>query len=160
MDVEELYRRYYPSLSAKCARMLQSPQEAEEVAQEAFTRFWQSGPKNDDIRSVTAWLYRTSTRLAIDRMRRGRRQVSVADLAPQDQDQPSSIDEEARREARRLLSAIAKEAPQAELEVVLLSRIDGLTHAQIWEVTGRSERTVRRLLRKFDERVGTWTNPN
>jgi len=39
--------------------------------------------------------------------------------------------------------------------VAILSRFDRLTHPEIAEVMGISERTVRRLLSRFDERVST-----
>lgn len=157
-EVEQLYRRYWPALRAKCARMLGDQAAAEDVAQETFTRLWRERAGIDEPQAVAAWLYRTSTRLAIDRLRRrARGEVAVEDLAPDRRDPPSGHDEEARAAGRRLLASLAQAAPPRELEVALLSRIDGMTHDEIGEVTGRSARTVRRLLGKFDERVKRWT---
>jgi DNA-directed RNA polymerase specialized sigma24 family protein len=55
--------------------------------------------------------------------------------------------------ARRALRALVATLPAAELEVAVLSRIDRLSHVEIAEVTGRSERTVRRLLDRLDQRL-------
>ena len=156
--VEQLYRRYYPALQTKCARMLRDRAEAEDVAQETFARLWNSRAGIDDPNAVLAWLYRTSTRLAVDRLRRRGRSVAVEDLAPPLRDPASEHDEEARANTRRLLAEIANHVPARELEVALLSRIDGLTHDEIGEVTKRSGRTVRRLLARFDERVRAWSD--
>lgn len=156
IDVEQLYRRYWPALAGKCARMLRDPSAAEDLAQETFVRLWKSRARIDEPQAVLAWLYRTSTRLAIDRMRRERRTVAIADLAPRAREPAASIDEAARAEHRDLLASLAGEVPADELEVALLSRVDGMTHDEIGLVTQRSGRTVRRLLKKFDERVKRW----
>ena len=66
------------------------------------------------------------------------------------------IDEARRAEARDLLASLAGEVPEAELEVAMLARVDGMTHDEIGLVTERSGRTVRRLLAKFDERIVKW----
>jgi DNA-directed RNA polymerase specialized sigma24 family protein len=40
------------------------------VAQEAFARLWRDrGSLSGELRVVTAWLYRTATRLTVDRLR-------------------------------------------------------------------------------------------
>jgi DNA-directed RNA polymerase specialized sigma24 family protein len=44
-------------------------------------------------------------------------------------------------------------ATEEQLAVVVLVRIDGLSHAEAAEVLGVNERTVRRLLARFDERT-------
>ena len=41
----------------------------------------------------------------------------------------------------------------AELEAAILNRVDRLSHPEVAEVLGVSERTVRRLLTRFDESV-------
>jgi RNA polymerase sigma-70 factor (ECF subfamily) len=63
-------------------------------------------------------------------------------------------DAEARFSSRRRLRSVLADCPESELTVVILSRLDRLTHPEIAEVVGASERTVRRLLTRFDERVG------
>jgi RNA polymerase sigma-70 factor, ECF subfamily len=71
--LSDAYRRYFPLLRGKCRRMLRTNAEAEEVAQDAFVRLidWSQKGKGElpDSKQVTAWLYKTSTRLAIDRLR-------------------------------------------------------------------------------------------
>jgi len=56
---------------------------------------------------------------------------------------------------RHEVEELAQLLPADELEFALLHRIDGLTQAEIAEVAGVSERTVRRALRRFDARVRT-----
>jgi len=150
-DIEQAYARYFPILREKCARMLGDAAEAQDVAQEAFTRLWTERERIRDHGAIAGWLYRTSTRLAIERIRRRGRIAQGVDpalLPPGDHTTP-----ERRLHVCRMLDAIARRASAAELEVGILSRLDGLTHPEIAEVTGRGERTVRRLLTKLDERL-------
>jgi RNA polymerase sigma-70 factor, ECF subfamily len=147
-EVEQLWR-FLPLVRAKCRRVLSDAEEANDVAQETFIRLWSSGPPPGDVRRVTAWLYRTATRLSIDRLRERavrERGVDGAVFAP---------DLERMAESRELLAAVCALAEPEELEAAVLGRVDGLTHVECAEVLGVSERTVRRLLGRFDGRLAT-----
>ena len=146
-SIEAAYRRYFPIIRAKCARMLGDGDEAQDVAQETFVRLWRTALADEDPRRVTAWIYRTSTHLAVDLLRRRR---FVAD-APLDTAHAASA--EALVNARQELARIAVKASAQELEVALLHRIDGLGQEEIAVVLDISDRTVRRVLRRFDERL-------
>jgi RNA polymerase sigma-70 factor (ECF subfamily) len=150
-DVEVTYRRYFPLIREKCRRMLDDGAEADDVAQETFVRFWQSSKNGGDTRSATAFIYKTCTRLAIDlirekksRPRKDSELLALAATAPGADDALS---------VRRQLQELADQLPAGELEVALLSRLDRLTHGEIAAVLGVSDRTVRRGLARFDERV-------
>src|SRR5687767_5926189 len=122
---DDAYRRYFPLLRGKCRRMLRTTAEAEDVAQEAFVRLSESrlldGPAFQDPKQVCAWLYKTSTRLAIDRLRKP---VAV-DAMPECR---FTVDEEASLDARRTLFRLAARADGEALEAAVLCRIDGLGH--------------------------------
>ena len=62
--------------------MINDAAESQDLAQEVFVRLWRSREIISDPRALTAWLYRTCTRLAIDRARsRGRQDVALAAIA-------------------------------------------------------------------------------
>ncbi|RLB52939.1 MAG: hypothetical protein DRJ42_13445 [Deltaproteobacteria bacterium] len=145
-SLENTYRRFFPIIAAKCARMLRDPAEAQDLAQETFTRLWaMRGTLRDDDKAL-GWVYQTATRLAVDRIRH--RNVAGAALVfdVEESDNPSE-----RAEARQLLKRLSMDLEARELEALVLSRIDGLTHAQIGTVLGTSDRTVRRLLERADQ---------
>ena len=146
--LEDAFRRHYPALRAKCRRMLRDPQEADDVAQETFVRLWKSNLAGGDDRMVTAWIYKTSNRVAIDRLRASATRLR---LAPPPEER--STDMAGSLEVKAQLDRLAATMPEDELELVLLQRWDGLTHAEIAEVTGQSERTVRRRLKSSEERL-------
>ena len=148
------YRRVFPMVLAKCRRMLRGHADAQDVAQEVFVRLWKHRDLALDNQALTAWLYRTATHLVIDRARhRAFSQENLEHLHHALQGQTASESEArfvSREELRRLLTS----CPEAELEAAILSRVDRLTHPEIAEVMGVGERTVRRLLGRFDERTG------
>ena len=151
---DDAYRRVFPLILSKCRRMDQRTRRIPGIwLQEVFVRLWRSREMISDPRALTAWLYRTCTRLAIDRARsRGRRDVALAAIAARN-DGESPANPEQQSASRRALAEVAASTPVRELEVAVLSRVDGLGHAEIAEVVGASERTIRRLLVRFDERL-------
>jgi RNA polymerase sigma-70 factor (ECF subfamily) len=152
--LEATYQRYFPIIRDKCRRMLSTHEDAQDVAQETFIRLWKARLGGADPSVVTAWVFRTSTRLAIDHLRRRRRENGGP--RPQDDDRaPESIasDLETSLVARQELERIAELVPRRELEMAILSRVDGLVQTEIAEVLETSERTVRRVLSSFDARL-------
>jgi RNA polymerase sigma-70 factor (ECF subfamily) len=150
---DDAYRRVFPLILSKCRRMINDAAESQDLAQEVFVRLWRSREMISDPRALTAWLYRTCTRLAIDRARsRGRQDVALAAVAARS-DGEGAASPEQQSASRRALAQVAASTPVRELEVAVLSRVDGLGHAEIAEVVGASERTIRRLLVRFDERL-------
>lgn len=155
LDVDDTYRRWFPIIRAKCARMTRSDALAEDLAQETFTRLWSSRQALVQPEAVLSWIYRTATHLAIDRHRRDRHLVSsnagtaeVADVSGPAGARPDQV-----VEARELLGRLARWVPERELEAIVLHRVDGLTQPEIATVLGASERTVRRLLDRAQARL-------
>src|SRR5262245_30915241 len=130
VDVEQAYRRYFPIIREKCARMLGDRAEAQDVAQETFTRLWSERARLRDIDARASWSYRTSTRLAVDRYR----QASRYDELSSGDDVSAVVDAAQHLQTRRMLAQIAHRIPAAELEVAILSRIDGLSQPEIARV--------------------------
>ncbi|MFZ5442214.1 MAG: RNA polymerase sigma factor [Myxococcota bacterium] len=145
-DVQQAWQRYFSPVREKCRRVLGDSDEAKDVAQETFIRFWKSGATADP-RTSLAWLYRTATRLSVDRLRQ--RAVHARPVPGPTE----TSDLEAATASRQLLERLATAAEPDELEAAVLARLDGLTHPEIALVMDVSERTVRRLLNRFDARA-------
>jgi RNA polymerase sigma-70 factor (ECF subfamily) len=146
--VEATYRQYFPMVREKCRRMLANSQDAQDVAQETLVRLWEANLLGLPVPQLTAWLYRTSTRLAVDALRRRARFATAH--AP---DAASSERPDRTFEQRQLLAQLARRIPRKELEVALLHRVDGLRQEELAEVLDVTDRTVRRLLKKLDARL-------
>ena len=143
-SVEDVYRRLFPLVRAKCSRLLGVAQ-AEEIAQEAFVRLWKEDIADRTPAEISAWVYTTSTRLAIDAIRRGR----VADRAP-----PLAVAPASDAEARLTLIDLVARAPEQQLLAAMLHRVDGLSQGEVAAAMSLSDRTIRRLIDRFDAAFG------
>lgn len=151
---EDSYRSVFPLVLAKCRRMLRGHTDAHDVAQEVFVRLWKHRALIADQRALVGWLYLTSTRLVIDRARQRKlSHDSVAHLELSVALQTGEAGEE-RFVSRQQLRSLLSDVPAKELEAAILNRLDHLNHLEIAQLMGVSERTVRRLLGRFDERAG------
>lgn len=134
--------------------MLGDGQAAEDVAQEAFVRLLQSQrdfADPPDERTLVAWVYRTTTRLALDVLRERRRRGPFSDVDAVTV--PAGVGLDAALSAKNAIQALSDTTPPDELEAAVLCRVDGLSHPETAAVLEVSERTVRRLLDRFDQRT-------
>src|SRR4051794_15672904 len=121
---EDCYRKVFPLVLAKCRRMLRGDADAMDLAQEVFVRLWQHRELVQNAQALTAWLYRASTRLMIDRARQRKlSQESVVHLQ-QTLEDGGPADAEARFSSRRQLRSVLTDCPENELEAAILSRLD------------------------------------
>ena len=83
-DIEQyanLVERYQAGLIIHCDRLARDRAEAEDLAQKAFIKAYEQLPSFDPTRArFSTWLYRIATNMAIDHLRRQKRQVSVEDI--------------------------------------------------------------------------------
>jgi RNA polymerase sigma-70 factor, ECF subfamily len=132
--------------------MLGDGQAAEDVAQEAFVRLLQSRdeiPDDADERTLVAWVYRTTTRLALDALRDRKRTAPTDDF----DSVPCGVVLHDALAARTAIQALSDATPPDELEAAVFCRLDGLSQPEAAAMLGVSERTIRRLLGRFDDRT-------
>lgn len=148
-SLEETYRRFFPVVRERCRRLLGDGEEANDVAQETFIRLWRSGEAKLPPRQAAAWIHRTSVHLALDRLRlRKRRRQAGAPEPIALGASPVEI-----LQSRRSLEVLIEHLPSDVLEAAILYRVDGLEQTEIAGLMNCSERTVRRLLEKLDDRL-------
>ncbi|WP_262422639.1 RNA polymerase sigma factor [Brevundimonas denitrificans] len=131
--VQSLYDRYGAWLSARLIR-LYGRQEAEDIAQETWVRLFRY--KSVDIRHPPALLLRIASNLMWDRQRQVRRR-QLEETASQRCHIVQAVQSEA-----VLIKELILSLPEPLRDVFLLSRVDGLTNAQIGEKLGLSPKTV------------------
>lgn len=80
---EDLVRPQRPRLLAHAYRMLASPHDAEDAVQEALQRAWQRRATFDGTGPFAAWLYRITTNVCLDQLRKAKRRgYSAFDMPP------------------------------------------------------------------------------
>lgn len=134
------------SLKSYLRHSFPSVRDVEDVVQESYLRLLETRA-TAGIRSARAFLFSVAKRLAIDVIRRERRQArhTVPDV-PQALDVPAPGADVAERVSRdeeiALLAAAIHALPQACRRIMILRKLDGLSHAEIAARLGISVSTV------------------
>jgi RNA polymerase sigma factor (sigma-70 family) len=150
--VSELFRHHNRLLVGYLTNRLSSEQEAKEVAQEAYVRLLQlQDPGSPSL--LRAYLFKTATNLAIDRLRHRRvryqaeeRQELFASAAAGAMQSDDPVDQLAEREQTARLLGYLQELPPKCLQVFNLHRLEGVPQRDVAARLGFSERMVRRYV--------------
>src|SRR5690554_1818558 len=77
--LSDLYQRLGRSAVSKVCHLLGNEAEAQDVVQDVFLGLWGRGLVFEDERAVFAYVYKSCTHAAIDRIRASRRRAQVND---------------------------------------------------------------------------------
>jgi RNA polymerase sigma-70 factor (ECF subfamily) len=138
-------------------KMLQNPQDAEDILQETFIKAYKALPNFEGRSSLSTWLYRIATNEALMFLRKKRPvQVSVDEPLENDEgeERPRQIidwcclpeSELMSTEARANLDRSVEQLPESLRAVFLLRDIEGLSTRETAEVLDISESAVKTRL--------------
>ncbi|WP_339112149.1 RNA polymerase sigma factor [Thioclava sp. GXIMD2076] len=146
-------------------RMLRDETEAEDVAQEAMLRLWKVAPEwREGEAKVSTWLYRVTSNLATDRLRK--RRTASLDEAGEPEDGRPSVDEQMLEAQRaQALEWALDQLPERQKQAVILRHIEGLSNPEIAEametgveavesLTARGKRALATLLGQRKDSLG------
>jgi len=129
--------------------VLRNRDDAEDVAQEAFLRAYQSFSRLRDRDRFRAWLVRITWRLALDRIRAARRrEARETAVMVQEMNSPERTVEDVRaaREFEQRLARALDELPEKLRVVVLLGAIEGHDTREVGRLLNLPEGTVKSRL--------------
>jgi len=129
---EELVRRHETRVYRVALRLLGSPDEAEDAAQEAFVQVWQALPAFRGESSVSTWLYRIVTNRCLSLMeaRRGYEPLSERYEAPTAGPQRATETHDA---LAALKKAVLHLTPEQRVPLVL-RELEGRSYDEIAEI--------------------------
>ncbi len=148
--IAHLFQEHNRALIGYLRARLRSEQEAKEVAQEAYVRLLQlQKPGTPGL--FRAYLFKTATNIAIDRLRHRRVQqrAEQAELFEALSESSSADDPAAQllaRERTQQLLRCLEELPARCRPVFQMHRLEGLDQCAVAERAGVSERMVRRYV--------------
>jgi RNA polymerase sigma-70 factor (ECF subfamily) len=145
---ERLYRDNVGRIHALCLRLSGDPALAEELTQDVFVRAWE---KLDSYRGESAfstWLHRLAVNVVLGQRRAdGRRHTRVMttdDPGAYELNGVAPLDVGARMDLDRAMA----ELPSATRTVFVMHDVEGFTHEEIAQLTGRAEGTCKALLHR------------
>ena len=139
-----LVSKYLRRVLSVAWTVVRDPHEAEELAQEAFVRAFESIDRFRKGQPFGPWIFRIVTNLALDVVKRRKRykheEVSELQAAPRsvEADLPAQSNEIARR-----IDAALESLPEMQRLVARLSLVEEFAHTEIAAMTNLSEGTVR-----------------
>ncbi len=164
-EFDALFSEQWPHIYRLAWRITGDPEEAEDLALEAFYRLYERYPKLTPDFHVAGWLYRVTTNLALQSIRSLKRRETYELNAGQDSlveasgNQPVEVfnEKEDHRIARRVLSEMKPQ--QAEILILRysgwaykdISRALSLSPASIGPLLLRAEREFERRYRALVE---------
>ncbi len=142
---EALFHRHAPRVFAYLARLLGDREVAADLTQETFLRLLRTARESPGPANLPGFLYTVATNLARDHFRRlrARSQALLAGESPLTSPQPAAPDP--RRD--RLIQEAVAALPAEQRAVLLLRCHQGLTFAEIAQVTGASLSAVKARMR-------------
>jgi RNA polymerase sigma-70 factor (ECF subfamily) len=145
---EEIYRRYWHPLYLHAYRLLDDEDEVQDIIQELFITFWSKPPAAVIHTSLKSYLYTASRNKVLNHIRKNRishdfisllgRQMTEKDL--------KTVQDLELKELTALIDNAINELPPRMKEVFELSRKEFLTHKEIAEHLGTSEKTIKKQI--------------
>ena len=124
-------------------RMVNNREDAADLAQEAFLKAWQGLPSFQGESAFSTWVYRLTTNVCIDFIRKQKRRQEIEPVASLDDQEVSwaqpadhSQDPQHRLEREELSRAVARgldRLPDHQRQVLVMRELSGLSYQEIAE---------------------------
>lgn len=150
----EAYAVYVYNLAL---RIVRDPHEAENISQEGFIRAWRGLGRFRSQARFSTWLYQIVTRLCYDRLPRLKRELSALEVSEAGaflpDGNPTAEEGLLSAEARAHLHAAIDALPAGYRLLVTLRYMQGLSYAEIAQVTGMPLGTVKTGIHRARHRL-------
>jgi RNA polymerase sigma-70 factor (ECF subfamily) len=147
----ELVRRYRDRYARYAARMLGSPDAAEDAVQDAFIRAYDQLAQCRDPENFAGWFFLILRNRCFAERRRSKREA-VADVAQDELPGPGRADRDAEQnETQALLARGMGELTAEQREVFVLKHVEGKSYDEIAAATGATVASLKmRMHRAYD----------
>jgi len=140
---DQLIEQHRHEIIGYLTRMLGDAQDAEDAYQDALLRAYRAHKRLHPDSNVRAWLYKIATNVALNALKRRRRERShVTDMNIDILAADSNITLEQREQLRNVAHAI-EVLPPKQRAALMQRQFQGLSYAEIAQSLGGSEATAR-----------------
>ena len=146
---EQLVRELAPMVFRRASRFFRIREDVEDVAQEAFARFFKNIQQLRPAENVGGWVSRVTINVCYDRLRRLRREkaaierLSAEPIAPQRREMD---------EHEHVWTALERLGPKLRIPLVL-KEVDELSIKEVSEVMGITESNVKIRLHRARKKL-------
>lgn len=151
--LDQLIRKHYKWVYSKAYRMLQNPQDAEEVTQDVWVKVWQKLDKWDTEQgSFQAWLNTVARNTIIDAIRkRDRIREHPVSGSPDEDEQPlSNYEDPAPGPEQQVINLDLLQKVEASLD-----QVTNRKHRIAWMLRHLEEYSIAEIARILDTKEGT-----
>jgi RNA polymerase sigma factor (sigma-70 family) len=138
---EALFRQFQREVYGWVIRIVRDPGTAEDLTVEAFWRAYRAHARFDPAGNFAGWLRRIATNLALDHLKRARREIQLPDDPP-DIAAPHADPGVQQDVRRRIDRAFGELSPKLRV-VATLALVEEMPYREIAEALDVSEATVR-----------------
>lgn len=151
-----IVERYQGAVYNLAYRMLGTPEEAEDAAQEIFVRIYRQLGRYDPERKFSTWTLAIATNYCIDQLRRRRMQlVPLENIIPWARTRDSGPEGEALSgESRDEMQRLLKRLPEKYRAPLVLRYWEDLSCAEIAEILGVPEGTIKTQIHRARKQLG------
>ena len=146
LALRTLWSQHAPHIDSVVRRLVGDPDQAADIAQEVWIQIFRALPSYRGDSQFGTWAHRIAVNRTLNALRKVRR---LAKVETEIEDDSASIEHEGDRSllAQTIEDAARKLSPGARA-VFILHDVEGYTHEEIANLTGRAEGTCKTLLHR------------
>lgn len=150
-SLDQLYRKYSPSLYWVCMKYVRNKEDAEDMVNQVFVKVQQnlSGFKGQS--GIYTWMYRIAVNECIQMFRRRKFEADPDSLPDFEASFPTYPERE--MDAKLMLQRMMAATDSETAEILFLLYLEGLTQEEVVERMGISRSTVHRKVTDFKARM-------
>ena len=144
---EAFYRSHAGPVWSYIYRMTSNAATADDLLQKTFFRFLRTNPEIANEDHLRRYIYKTATNLVMDHFRESKRQRAISEMpAPEFRSDQTDL----RHDMMRVFSQLK---PQ-DRALLWLAHVEGSSHAEIAEMLGVKEKSIKVMLFRARKRLG------
>lgn len=152
-SVDELFRKYSPSLYWVCMKYTKNKEDAEDMVNQVFIKVQQHLGAFRGQSSVYTWMYRIATNECIQMLRK--RKFEVDGNSVEGLEDRLQVNPEHEMDARLILQRMMAKSDPETVEILFLLYLEGLTQEEVVGKLGISRATVNRKVNAFKALMAT-----
>lgn len=151
---QELVEIHQSAVIGTVAKMLGSPSEAEDIAQQVFVRVWKSAKRYKPQAKFTTWLFTITRNLVFNEVRRRQRKPTVS-VEEREEESHQVVEDKAtvtpdqdvlQAELESAIDKAIESLPEKQRIAVILRRYEEMPYEEIGKVISMSVPAVKSLL--------------